>query len=129
MAAQQEGPGMTVITVCDTCRYSVEEKLCGDRTGGEILAEHVERIAAGKGIPVRRVSCTMGCERHCNVAVQAEGKLTYVLGRFAPDTDAAEAIVEYAERHRDSATGQVPFKQWPQGVKGHFVAKIPPLNI
>ncbi len=119
---------MTVITVCDTCRFSVEEKLNGDKTGGEILAEHVERYAADRDIRVRRVSCTMGCERHCNVTVQADGKLTYVLGKFEPVPEAAEAIVEYAERHRESATGQVPFKQWPQGVKGHFVAKIPPLD-
>jgi len=84
--------------------------MLGDKTGGEILAEHVERIAADAGITVRRQSCLMGCERHCNIAIQGDDKLT-----------------EYAERHVESETGQVPFKQWPQGVKGHFVARIPAL--
>ncbi len=116
---------MTEIIVCDTCNYSVEEKFLNGKTGGEILAEHVESRAAAADIPVRRVSCTMGCERHCNVSVLGAGKMTYVLGKFDPDQDAADAIVEYAERHRESETGQVPFKQWPQGVKGHFVARIP----
>lgn len=101
--------------------------MLGDKTGGEILAEHVERIAADAGITVRRQSCLMGCERHCNIAIQGDDKLTYVLGKFAPDADSAAAIVEYAERHVESETGQVPFKQWPQGVKGHFVARIPAL--
>lgn len=100
----------------------------GEKTGGEMLAEHVERLAAETDIKVRRRSCLMGCERHCNVSIQAEGKLTYVLGKFAPDSDSAEAVVEYAQRHAESESGQVPFKQWPQGVKGHFVARIPSLS-
>ena len=69
----------------------------------------------------------MGCSHGCNVAIQAPGKLAYTLGRFDADQDAAEAIVEYAELHANSETGQVPFKQWPQGVKGHFVTRHPPL--
>ena len=119
---------MTTIIVCDTCDYSLLEKTHNDKTGGEILAEHVERIASDAGIEVRRQSCLMGCERHCNVAIQGAGKLTYVLGKFDPEADSAEAIVEYAQRHAESETGQVPFKQWPQGVKGHFVARIPSLG-
>jgi len=117
----------TTIFVCDTCKYSPEEKFHGDKTGGEILAEHVETIAEDDAaLTVKRVSCTMGCERHCNVSVTAPGKLTYVIGKFLPERESAEAIVEYARLHHAAETGQVPFKQWPQGVKGHFVARIPP---
>lgn len=117
----------TTIFVCDTCRFTVEEKTDPEgRTGGEILAGLVEAEAAGKpGIAVRRQSCLMGCTRHCNTAVVGPGKLSYVLGAFEPGPAAAEAVVAYAELHRDSATGQVPFKQWPQGVKGHFQARLP----
>ena len=116
----------TTIFVCDTCRYSVEEKVHDGKTGGERLAEHVEDIARGDAdVTVERISCLMGCERHCNVSVAAPGKLTYVIGRFVPERDAAEAIVDYARLHAGAETGRVPFKQWPQGVKGHFVARIP----
>ena len=121
---------MTTIFVCDTCRWSAEDKTGPDgRTGGELLAERIERLAAGRpGLRVRRQSCLMGCERFCNTAVGAPGKLTYVLGMFAPTEESAEAVIEYAGLHADSPTGQVPFKQWPQGVKGHFVARIPALE-
>lgn len=119
----------TTIFVCDTCRFSAEEKIAPDgRTGGEILAEAMEAEAAEAGIDVRRVSCLMGCDRHCNTAISAPGKLTYVLGRFEPVSGSAEAVVAYAGLHRDSETGRVPFKEWPQGVKGHFVARIPALG-
>jgi predicted metal-binding protein len=120
----------TTIFVCDTCRWTADQTTapCG-RTGGEILADHVERLAEGVGgIEVRRQSCLMGCERHCNTAVCAPGKLSYVLGAFEPGAAAAEAVVEYALLHRDSETGQVAFRQWPQGVKGHFMARIPAIE-
>lgn len=117
----------TTIFVCDTCRYSPEERTGpGDKTGGEMLAERIERLVTGSsGIEVRRQSCLMGCDRFCNTAVTAPGKLSYVLGHFAPTDASAEAVVGYARLHAESPTGQVPFKQWPEGVKGHFVARIP----
>ncbi|MEM1276962.1 MAG: DUF1636 domain-containing protein [Pseudomonadota bacterium] len=119
----------TTIIVCDTCRYTAAEKIAPDgRTGGEMLAEEVERLAEPiDGVEVRRQACLMGCDRHCNTAIAAPGKLTYVLGKFEPQTEAAAALVEYAQLHHQSETGRVPFKQWPQGVKGHFVARIPVL--
>ncbi|QDL92017.1 DUF1636 domain-containing protein [Paroceanicella profunda] len=118
----------TVITICDTCRFSEAEKLSPDgETGGALLAAMIERGADGETVAVRRHSCLMGCERHCNVALSAPGKLTYVLGRFLPEAEAAEAIVDFARQHALSESGQVPFRAWPQGVKGHFVARIPPL--
>lgn len=121
---------MTIIFVCDTCRFSTEDKVGPEgKTGGQMLAERIERLAAGrKDIEVRRQACLMGCDRFCNTAIGAPGKLTYVLGMFAPTDDSAEAVIDYAMLHADSQTGQVPFKQWPQGVKGHFVARIPALE-
>lgn len=117
----------TKIFVCETCRHSKDEKIGPDgRTGGETLASAVEARASGSGdLKVERIACLMGCDRHCNTAISAPGKLTYVLGMFTPSEASAEAIVDYALLHACSETGRVPFKQWPQGVKGHFVARIP----
>lgn len=119
----------TTIFVCDTCAFARGEKIGPDgQTGGEILAAEVERLAEGSGLEVRRQACLMGCDRHCNTAISAPGKLTYVLGMFTPTEASARGVVEYAKLHADSETGRVPFKQWPQEVKGHFVARIPALG-
>lgn len=116
------------ITICDTCKREDWTAETHDRPQGEDLAELVEQAARGRaGLRTRRVSCLMGCSHGCNVAIQAPGKLAYTLGRFTPDAEAAEAIVAYAALHAESGTGQVPYKQWPQGVKGHFVTRHPPL--
>lgn len=120
----------TTIFVCDTCRFSPQHKIGPHgRTGGEILAERIEDLAVdAPELRVERLSCLMGCERHCNTAITAPGKLTYVLGMFTPTLASAEAVIEYARHHAASETGRVPFRQWPQGVRGHFVARIPALG-
>ena len=98
------------------------------KTDGEALAEMVEVAAAGTDdVKTRRVSCTMGCDRACNITVQASGKINYSLGTFEATTDDAVAIVEYAAKHAASENGQVPYREWPQGVKGHFVSRHQPL--
>jgi predicted metal-binding protein len=118
----------TWITVCDTCKTEDWEASGREQKDGEVLAELVEACASDRAdVKTRRVSCLMGCNHGCNVAIQGEGKLAYTLGRFDPAEEAAEAIVEYAALHAESKSGQVPFRQWPQGVKGHFVTRHPPL--
>ncbi len=117
-----------IVTVCETCNFSSEAKLQLDRTGGEMLAELLEQDArSDQQVQVRRHACLMGCARHCNVALSAAGKLTYVLGSFEPAPESAAAIMGFARLYAESATGQVPYRLWPEGVKGHFVARIPPL--
>jgi predicted metal-binding protein len=54
------------------------------------------------------------------------GRIGYVLGDFAPDAASAQAILDYAARHAQSAHGQVPYAQWHEGVKGHFIVRTPP---
>ncbi len=124
----KEIPMTTTITICDTCKlegWDVEKQ---PQTDGERLAIEIEAAAQGvDGVKTRRHSCLMGCSHGCNIAIQAEGKLTYVMGRFEPGSDAAEGIVEYAGKHAASEMGQVPFREWPKAVKGHFVSRIPTL--
>lgn len=117
----------TWITICDTCKRDGWDQTDMAQTDGEKLAALVEGLANGGEVRTRRVSCLMGCSHGCNIAVQAKGKLAYTLGRFEPDAEAAEAILAYARMHAQSDSGVVPFRQWPVGVKGHFVTRHPPL--
>lgn len=118
----------TWITICDTCKREGWEAGTMQLTDGEALAQLVEAAAAGRDdLRTRRVSCLMGCAHGCNIAIQAQGKLCYTLGRFTPDQEAATGIVDYAQRHAASDSGQVPYRDWPQAVKGHFVTRHPPL--
>ena len=118
----------TWITICDTCKREGWETGDMVQTDGERLAALVEAAAgAFEGLRTRRVSCLMGCKHGCNVAIQGAGKLNYTLGDFLPDQDSADGIVAYAQKHASSETGQVPYREWPQAIKGHFVTRHPPL--
>ncbi len=117
----------TWITICDTCKREDWDEASHDRPHGVDMAELIERLAEGRAVRTRRVSCLMGCSHGCNVAIQAPGKLAYTLGRFEPTEEAAAGIVAYAELHAESASGQVPFRQWPAAIKGHFITRHPPL--
>ena len=39
---------------------------------------------------------------------------------------AAEAIVDWFDLHGASEDGWVSFRQWPDGMRGHFIARMPP---
>ena len=120
----------TWITICDTCKREGWDAASGAPTDGEALAALIETGAQAMTddiVKTRRVSCLMGCTRSCNVTIQGEGKLNYTLGEFTPDTEAAEAILNYARLHAESDSGQVPYRQWPTPIKGHFVTRHPPL--
>ncbi|MBZ0130860.1 MAG: DUF1636 domain-containing protein [Rhodobacteraceae bacterium] len=115
----------TTILICDTCKRPDHDETA-PQCDGERLAAMVEAAVEGRpGLRVRRHSCLMGCGKGCNLAIRAAGKMTYVLGDFEAIPDHAEAIADYASLHAASDSGQVPFRQWPQGVKGHFVSRLP----
>lgn len=120
-----------VLTICETCGFSPEEKTRDGVTGGEALAALVETALGAEApageVTLRRHACLMGCDHPCNVALSSPGKITYVLGGFAATADAAEALADYAAKYAASDKGQVPYKTWPAGVKGHFISRVPPL--
>lgn len=119
----------TTITVCETCKCAGWDAEKDPQTDGEKLAELIEKAAQGSpDVTVRRHACLMGCDFACNIAIQADEKLNYVLGKFEPTADDADGIVAYATLHANSEKGQVPYREWPQAIKGHFRARLPALD-
>ena len=123
-------PGPAVV-VCSTCRLSSDRREDAEgRRGGALLAQALRDAQQAEprlaGVQVQEMACLFACQSHCTVHVRAPGKVGYVLGRFEAGAEAAQAILEYAALHADSAEGTVPYVQWPQGVKGHFITRTPP---
>jgi predicted metal-binding protein len=118
------------IVFCATCKVSSDEKFAADgRTGGEMLAEEMRRLLAERGrddVTVSTQRCLWSCNRHCNVLLRDDAKYSYLTGDFAPERASAEALLAWFDMHGASETGEVPFRQWPDGMRGHFIARIPP---
>jgi predicted metal-binding protein len=124
----EDGPA---VVVCNTCRLSADAREDGDgRRGGALLVAAMRALKAeGDGyadVAVQEMPCLFACAEACTVHLRAPGKVGYVLGRFVPGVDAARAILDYAVHYAASAEGQVPYRDWPQGVKGHFITRTPP---
>lgn len=124
-------PAGPSVVVCNTCRYSADARddAAGVRGGARLVAAVREAAAADPryaGIVIEEMPCLFACSDFCTVHLRAPGKVGYVLGRFTPDAEAATAILAFAAHYAASEFGQVPFRDWPQGVKGHFIVRIPP---
>jgi predicted metal-binding protein len=119
------------VVVCSTCRLSPDrrEDDSGQR-GGALLAEALREVQAAEpalaGVSVQEMPCLFACQRHCAVHIRAPGRVGYVLGDFTADAASARAILEYAVLHAESDEGVVSYGLWLDGVKGHFITRIPP---
>lgn len=117
----------TIITVCETCkRPDWNAETAADTDGARMLAYVEEAAGNAANVKIRSHPCLMGCDFACNVSIQAPNKIAYAIGTFEPDRESADAVVRFAELHAQSETGQVPYKTWPQAIKGHFRARIIP---
>ncbi|MCC2975895.1 DUF1636 domain-containing protein [Sphingomonas sp. PL-96] len=116
---------------CNTCRRSdgAGEGTSGQRDGA-LLVEALRALQAQdpayQGVAVQEMPCLFACGDSCTIHLRAPDKVGYVLGRFTPDVEAARAILDYAVLYAESEAGQVPYRQWPEGVKGHFLTRTPP---
>lgn len=119
------------VVVCNTCRFSAAARENADgQRGGARLADELRAAQAADGryagIAIQEMPCLFACSDFCTVHLRAPGKISYVLGRFTPDGEAARAILDYAIHYAESEHGRVPFRDWPEGVKGHFITRSPP---
>lgn len=124
----EDGPA---VVACNSCRHSQAAREDGDGVrGGARLVSRLRAVRQSdpryEPIAVQEMPCLFACTEFCTVHLRAPGKVGYVLGRFAPDEDAARAILDYAVHYAASAHGRVAFADWPQGVKGHFITRTPP---
>ena len=124
---------MRSLVICSTCRFSAESKYAPDgRTGGEILVTQMLDVLAEQGrgdVAVQSQICLWNCTRPCSVVIRDDERFSYVTGGNAPTKAQAEAILEWFDAHGQTETGEVPFKQWPQAMRGHFIARMPPLQL
>jgi predicted metal-binding protein len=120
---------MRQIILCTTCRYSADSKTGPDgRTGGETLVAHVRARLLESGlmdVEIQTQACLWNCNRPCSVILRDNTRFSYVTGGHEPTADQAAAILQWFALHGQSESGEVPFRQWPDRMRGHFIARMP----
>ncbi len=121
----------TSLVVCSTCRISKEARTDpAGRHGGALFAEAVASALANHRchgqILLESMPCLFACSSHCTAYLRSAGRMGYILGRFTPSHPDATALLDYVAHYLDTPDGVVPYNRWPDGVKGHFLVRVPP---
>ncbi len=119
------------LTVCTTCKFKALEPFDSEGgSGGERLATALEAGAEGRpaGARIIRHECLWSCRNHCSVLIRSAGKPGYLVGRFEGTAEAAAAILDWTDAYAANPDGKVAYRDWPEGMKGHFILNIPVLE-
>lgn len=119
------------ITVCTTCKFSATSAFDDKgQTGGELMLTALQQAAKERGddTSIGPQECLWSCEQSCSVLLQDSEKVSYLTGKFNPDAEAANAILDWFALHGKTDDGNVPLEQWPKAMYSHFIARIPPIS-
>lgn len=106
--------------VCSLCQFSAAEATGDGRSGGQYLIDQITpQLTAcelGPDLVMQPVRCMAACDRACNVALAAPGKLTFILQGLSPLTAASE-VVNFCQQYIDYADGKVPYRSRADAIK------------
>ena len=121
---------MRRIVMCTTCRFPDGRKTDeAGLTGGQRLIAEMRAVLAAQGradVEVVEQACLWNCTQSCSVAIHDTVRFSYITGRHQPSREQAAAILEWFDMHGRTERGEVPFREWPDLMRGHFIARIPP---
>lgn len=121
---------MRSIVVCNSCRFPDGRKLNDEgQTGGQVLAAALRSVlsaAQRSDVDVVEQTCLWNCTQSCSVAIRDSERFSYITGRHEATPAQAEAILQWFDKHGNSPTGEVSFREWPDAMRGHFIARLPP---
>lgn len=122
---------MRAIVICTNCKHADGRKLDDEgRSAGSYLVEEMTSLLQEKGrddVSMQTQACLWNCTRPCSVVLRDDERFSYVTGGHPPTRAQAEAILQWFDLHGEIPTGEVPFRQWPDAMRGHFIARMPPL--
>jgi predicted metal-binding protein len=111
--------------VCALCKFPAAET--GDLSGGQALIDRlVEAFAADPGmIALQPVRCMAACDRACNAALSAPGKLTFIFNDLSPHHAATE-LADFCRQYAAAAGGKVPYGLRSPAIKQATAYVLPP---
>ena len=124
----------TSLVVCSTCRFSESAREDGEgQRGGTLFAQTLTGALAHHAcrgrIEIEPMPCLFACGSYCTAFVRSDRRFGYILGRFRPTPEHAIALLDYIAQYLDTPDGVVPYARWPQGIKGHFLVRVPPAGL
>lgn len=121
---------MITLFVCALCKAAEPDSVVSPTTGGEVLIDRLQQYLATQGlqnlVELKPVRCMAACDRPCNAALSAPGRLTYILRDLSPTT-AAPALAQFCQQYAACAGGRVPYGLRGATIHGATAYVLPPL--
>jgi predicted metal-binding protein len=116
---------LPTLLVCALCKFPPSEAGGETLSGGQHLIEQLTEQLEGTAI-LQPVRCMAACDRACNAALSAPGKLTFILNDLSP-RQAAPELAEFCRQYAAAETGKVPYGLRSAAIKQATAYVLPPL--
>ncbi len=113
------------LLVCALCKFPAAEAGVDGTTGGQYLLDQL-REQLSEGIALQPVRCMAACDRACNAALTAPGKLTFILNGLSPHQSAPE-LAEFCRQYAEAESGKVPYGLRSPAIKQATAYVLPAL--
>jgi predicted metal-binding protein len=119
--------GLIELIGCETCGSGERES--HGRSRGERLLEQLRELQQSEHpqleARISSVRCLWACSRSCALHVRSAGRPGYILCELDASGETARALLAWSELYAESSDGAVPYKRWPEKLRGHFLCRVP----
>lgn len=114
--------------VCALCKFPSPVPGASDTTGGQHLIDELTNClgADQSEITIQPVRCMAACDRACNAALTAPGKLTFIFNNLSPQAVAPD-LAEFCRQYAEATGGKVPYGVRSHSIKQATAYVLPPL--
>ncbi|WP_035994561.1 DUF1636 domain-containing protein [Leptolyngbya sp. KIOST-1] len=112
--------------VCALCKFPAAEAGAENTTGGQHLIDQLAPQLEDGTVNLQPVRCMAACDRACNAALSAPGKLTFIFNDLSP-RQAAPDLAEFCHQYAQADTGKVPYGLRSPAIKQATAYVLPPL--
>ncbi|MBE9137546.1 DUF1636 domain-containing protein [Nodosilinea sp. LEGE 07088] len=117
---------MPTLFVCALCKFPAAAADVGDTTGGQRLIDQLmEHLPPDAGISLQPVRCMAACDRACNAALSAPGKLTFIFNDLSPHQSAPD-LATFCRQYAEAVGGKVPYSLRSPAIKQATAYVLPP---
>lgn len=112
--------------VCALCKFPAAEAGEGNTIGGQHLIDQLALQIEDGTVNLQPVRCMAACDRACNAALTAPGKLTFIFNDLSPQKSASD-LAEFCRQYAAADMGKVPYGLRSPAIKQATAYVLPPL--
>ncbi|PLW78622.1 hypothetical protein C0081_03275 [Cohaesibacter celericrescens] len=124
-----------VLQVCVTCKRVPlpGQEVPDGPPDGQALFEALQDACAKRPdldgqIAITPVECMNGCQLACTVAIRADNKYNFVIGKLDSSAEKIDDLLNFAQSFVDSENGLPPWRDRPVHIRKNTLVRLHPVS-